>query len=217
MTNLSFVLSKLRNTSSPNLCLVSCNTGRCDSAAFLKNNWQRGIKFHEQETIWETEIMPIFLWGSKRGPVILPIALSPPKPPPPTTSLPKSPKVKFISKSINLQSQLAWPLRRHVFPTFFYQTTIGIYDTGQNGRSRTNIYFFLNCRRNITLHIHKCPEKASTCQVPGCKRIVKKEGHECPFQASKHLSFCTPIRKNQTTARNNILQGKLPFHQPKNQ
>ena len=107
-------------------------------------------------------------------------------------------------------------MRRHVFPTFFYQTSIGIYDTGQNGRSRTNIYLFLNCRRNINLHIHKCPEKASMCQVPGSKRIVKK-GHECSFQASKHLSFCPSIRKNQTTARNNILQGKLPFHQPKYQ
>ena len=58
---------------------------------------------------------------------------------------------------------------------FFYQTTVGIYDTSQNGRSRTNTYLFLNCRMNINLHLHKCPEKASMCQVPGCKKIVKKK------------------------------------------
>nr|XP_058941722.1 TNF receptor-associated factor 5-like [Pocillopora verrucosa]XP_058968596.1 TNF receptor-associated factor 5-like [Pocillopora verrucosa] len=30
-------------------------------------------------------------------------------------------------------------------------------------------------RMNINLHLHKCPEKASMCQVPGCKKIVKKK------------------------------------------
>ena len=33
----------------------------------------------------------------------------------------------------------------------------------------------LNFRRNINLHLHQCPEKALMCQVPGCKKIVKRK------------------------------------------
>ena len=32
------------------------------------------------------------------------------------------------------------------------------------------IYF----RSNINLHLHNCPDKALECQVPGCKRIMKR-------------------------------------------
>ena len=101
--------------------------------------------------------------------MILPITLSPPD-----HRSPQSPKVYI---KVNLSTEpIGVTLEVSCFSHFFFhQTTVGIYDTSQNGRSRTNTYLFLNCRMNINLHLHKCPEKASMCQVPGCKKIVKKK------------------------------------------
>lgn len=73
---------KSKITGSPNLCLVSHITERCDSAAFLKYNWKRRVIFHDQETIWETDIMPIIQWGSRgRAKWYSQMTLSPPSPP----------------------------------------------------------------------------------------------------------------------------------------
>ena len=126
----------------------------------------------------------------ERGLVILPITLSPPySPPPPTTPLPNAPKLSLYQGQLIYRANWRDPWGVMFFPLFFCQTTVGIYDTSQNGISRTNTYLFLNCRRNINLHLHKCPEKASICQVPGCKRIVKKKDMIVHFKEASTSHF----------------------------
>ncbi|CAH3158862.1 unnamed protein product [Pocillopora meandrina] len=44
-------------------------------------------------------------------------------------------------------------------------------------------------RRNINLHLHKCPENASICQVAGYKRIVKKKDINVHFKEASTSHF----------------------------
>ena len=161
MTNLSFVLSKLRTTSSPNLCLVSCNTGRCDSAAFLKNNWQRGIKFHEQETIWETEIMPIFCGDLREGPCDTSNCFKSPLTPPPQPPLsPKALKLSLYQSQLIYRANWRDPWDVMFFPLFFikplleYMIPVKMEDLELTYTSiwivkGTSTYIYTNAQRRI--------------------------------------------------------------------
>ena len=45
----------------------------------------------------------------------------------------------------------------------------------QKSWCKFKIEHFFFFRSQINLHLHDCPEKAVECQVPGCKRVIKRK------------------------------------------